>query len=145
MNTTKIPVIPRRNHSIEINGEEFTLKEGEKIEIPKWLAEILDVEFIPLKSTEIKAIIMKERSPKLSELPHNFYERMEVSPDRETQKIFLQLLDIRLEKITKYAVQDADLDLNLPHPEQILYNRIRELVGDWKKNLLKKILSSPEV
>jgi hypothetical protein len=145
MNTTKIPVIPRRNHSLEINGEEYSLKEGERVEIPKWLAEILDVECIPLKSTEIKAIIMKERSPTLTDLPPNLYERMEVSPDRETQKTFLQLLDIRLEKIAKNAVQNTDLDISLPHQEQILYNRIRELVAAWKKNLLKDILKSPEV
>jgi hypothetical protein len=145
MNTTKIPVIPRRNHSLEINGEEYSLKEGETVEIPKWLAEILDVECIPLKSTEIKAIIMKERSPNLTELPHNLYERMEISPDRETQKTFLQLLDIRLEKIAKNAVQNTDLDIHLPHQEQILYNRIRELVSAWKKNLLQIILQSPEI
>jgi hypothetical protein len=144
MNTTKIPVIPRRTHTIEMDGEEFTLKEGETIEIPKWLAEILDVECIPLKSTDIKTILMKERSPKLAEIPQNFYERMEVTPDRETRKIFLQLLDVRLEKIAKYAVQDADLDLNLPHTEQVLYNKIRELAAAWKKDLLE-IISTPKV
>lgn len=139
MNTTKIPVIPRRTHTIEMDGEEFTLKEGETIEIPKWLAEILDVECIPLKSTDIKTILMKERSPKLAEIPENFYEQMEMTSDRETRKTFLQLLDVRLEKIAKYAVQDADLDLNLPHREQVLYNKIRELTAAWKKDLLETI------
>lgn len=141
MNTTKIPVIPRRNQTIEMNGEEFTLKEGEGVELPKWLAELLDVECVPLKSSDIKTILMremKERSPKLTELPPNFYDRMEFSPDREAQKAFLQLLDVRLEKIAKLSCQFVEV--NLPHEEQVLYNRMRELVTEWKKDITKRIL-----
>lgn len=141
MNTAKIPVIPRRNQTIETNGEEFTLKEGEVIELPKWLVEFLDVECVPLKSSDIKTIQMremKERSPKLAELPPNFYDRMEFSTDRETQKAFLQLLDVRLEKIAKLSCQFVEV--NLPHEEQVLYNKMKELVKEWKKDITKRVL-----
>ena len=141
MNTTKIPVIPRRNQTIEMNGEEFTLKEGEVVELPKWLAEFLDVECVPLKSSDIKTIQMreiKERSPKLAELPPNFYDRMEFSTDRETQKAFLQLLDVRLEKIANLSCQFVEV--NLPHEEQVLYNKMKELVKEWKKDITKRVL-----
>jgi len=138
MNTTKVPVIPKRSQTIEMNGEEYTLKEGEVTELPKWLAELLDVECVPIKSSEIKNILMKERGPKLAELPSNFYDRMEFSIDREAQKAFLQLLDVRLEKIAKLSCQFVDVEL--PHEEQVLYNRIRELVEEWKKDITKKVL-----
>jgi hypothetical protein len=138
MHTTKIPVIPRRNQTIEMDGEEYTLKEGELTEIPKWLAKILDVECVPFKSSEIKTILMNERSPKLTELPSNFYDRMEFSSDRETQKAFLQLLDVRLEKIARLSCQFVDAEL--PHEEQVLYNRMKELATEWKKSITKRVL-----
>ncbi len=138
MHTTKIPVIPRRNQTIEMDGEEYTLKEGELTEIPKWLAKILDVECVPFKSSEIKTILMNERSPKLTELPLNFYDRMEFSSDRETQKAFLQLLDVRLEKIARLSCQFVDAEL--PHEEQVLYNRMKELATEWKKSITERVL-----
>lgn len=138
MNTTKVPTIPRRNQTIEMNGEEFTLKEGEPTDLPKWLAKLLDVECVPFKSSDIKAILIKERAPTLTELPPNFYDRMEFSADRETQKAFLQLLDIRLEKIAKLSCQFVDL--KLPHEEQLLYNKMKELVAQWKKDIVKRTL-----
>ena len=138
MHTTKIPVIPRRNQTIEMDGEEYTLKEGELTEIPKWLAKILDVECVPFKSSEIKTILMNERSPKLTELPSNFYDRMEFSSDRETQKAFLQLLDVRLEKIARLSCQFVDAEL--PHEEQVLYNRMKELATEWKKSITERVL-----
>jgi hypothetical protein len=138
MNTTKIPVMPRRNHTVEMDGEEYTLKEGAVTELPKWLAELLDVECVPLKSSEIKTIIMKERNPKLSDLPSNFYDRMEFSTDKEAQKAFLQLLDVRLEKIAKLSCQFVDLEL--PHEEQVLYNKMRSLVQEWKEDIMQRVL-----
>lgn len=139
MNTAKIPVIPRRNEVVDTNGEEYTLKEGEVTDLPKWLAKILDVECVPLKSSDIKTVLMKERNPKLSELPSNFYDRMEFSTDRETQKAFLQLLDVRLEKIAKLSCQFVDVEL--PHEEQVLYNKMKDLVTEWKKDITKRILN----
>ncbi len=138
MNTTRIPVIPRRNQTIELNGEEYTLKEGELTELPKWLAQILDVECVPLESADIKTILLKERSPKLSELPSNFYDRMEFSKDKETQKAFLQLLDVRIEKIARNSSQFVEMDL--PHEEQVLYNKIRDLVQEWKSTIMKRTI-----
>lgn len=140
MHTTKIPIIPRRNQTIELNGEEYTLKEGKKTELPKWLAEILDVECVPYKSSDIKQILMNERKPQLSELPPNFYERMAVSTDRETQKAFLNLLDVRLEKIAKLSSQFVDVEL--PHEEQVLYNKMKELIQEWKDTITQKILTT---
>ncbi len=121
-----------------MDGEEYTLKEGELTEIPKWLAKILDVECVPFKSSEIKTILMNERSPKLTELPLNFYDRMEFSSDRETQKAFLQLLDVRLEKIARLSCQFVDAEL--PHEEQVLYNRMKELATEWKKSITERVL-----
>lgn len=121
-----------------MDGEEYTLKEGELTEIPKWLAKILDVECVPFKSSEIKTILMNERSPKLTELPSNFYDRMEFSSDRETQKAFLQLLDVRLEKIARLSCQFVDAEL--PHEEQVLYNRMKELATEWKKSITERVL-----
>ena len=138
MHTTKVPVIPRRNQTIEMNGEEYTLKEGEITELPKWLARLLDVECVPLKSSDIKTILMKERNPKLADLPSNFYDRMEFSSDRETQKAFLQLLDVRLEKIAKLSCQFVDADL--PHEEQVLYNKMKELIQEWKEDMTSRVL-----
>lgn len=138
MNTTKVEVIPRRNQTIERDNEEYTLKEGEVTELPKWLAKILDVECVPFKSSEIKTILMEERSPKLAELPSNFYDRMEFSTDRETQKAFLQLLDVRLEKIAKFSCQLVDVEL--PHEEQVLYNKMKALVQEWKKGIIDRVL-----
>ncbi len=138
MNTTKVPVIPRRNQTIEIDDEEYVLKEGELTELPKWLAQMLDVECVPYKSSDIKAILMKERTPKLSDLPSNFYDRMEFSTDREAQKAFLQLLDIRLEKIARFSSQSVDLELT--HEEQVLYNKIKQLVTEWKRHILNQVL-----
>lgn len=143
MHTTKVPVIPRRNQTIEMDDEEYILKEGELTELPKWLAQMLDVECVPYKSSDIKAILMKERTPKLSDLPPNFYDRMEFSTDRETQKAFLQLLDIRLEKIAKFSSQSVDLELN--HEEQVLYNKIKQLVEEWRKDILKQVLHQGNV
>jgi hypothetical protein len=138
MNTTKISVIPRRNQTIEMNGEEYTLREGELTELPKWLAAILDVECVPIKSSDIKTILMKERTPKLAELPSNFYDRMEFSSDREAQKAFLQLLDVRVEKITKLSCQFVDVEL--PHEEQVLYNKMKALIQEWKKDIVTRVL-----
>lgn len=138
MYTTKIQVIPRRNQTVEIDGEEYTLKEGEVTELPKWLARMLDVECVPLKSSDIKTILMKERNPKLTELPSNFYDRMEFSTEREAQKAFLQLLDVRLEKIAKLSCQFVDVEL--PHEEQVLYNKMKELVQQWKETITKRVL-----
>lgn len=138
MNTTKIPVIPRRNQTVEIDGEEYTLKEGEVTELPKWLARMLDVECVPLKSSDIKTILMKERNPKLTELPSNFYDRIEFSTEREAQKAFLQLLDVRLEKIAKLSCQFVDVEL--PHEEQVLYNKMKELVQQWKETITERVL-----
>lgn len=115
------------------------MKEGEVTDLPKWLAKILDVECVPLKSSDIKTVLMKERNPKLSELPSNFYDRMEFSTDRETQKAFLQLLDVRLEKIAKLSCQFVDVEL--PHEEQVLYNKMKDLVTEWKKDITKRILN----
>lgn len=140
MNTTKIQVIPRRNQTVEIDGEEYTLKEGEITELPKWLARMLDVECVPLKSSDIKTILMKERNPKLTELPSNFYDRMEFSTEREAQKAFLQLLDVRLEKIAKLSCQFVDVEL--PHEEQVLYNKMKELVQEWKKYIIGRVLQN---
>ncbi|MGD2249779.1 MAG: hypothetical protein PVF58_15330 [Candidatus Methanofastidiosia archaeon] len=140
MHTTKIPVIPRRNQTIEINGEEYTLQEGKETELPKWLAEILDVECVTYKSADIKQILMNERKPTLSELPPNFYERMEFSTDREAQKAFLNLLDVRLEKIAKLSSHFVDVEL--PHEEQILYNKMKELIQEWKDTVTQKILTT---
>ena len=138
MNTTKIQVIPRRNQTIEIDGEEYTLKEGEITELPKWLARMLDVECVPLKSSDIKTILMKERNPKLTKLPSNFYDRMEFSTEREAQKAFLQLLDVRLEKIAKLSCQFVDVEL--PHEEQVLYNKMKDLVQQWKETITERVL-----
>ncbi|MBU7040630.1 MAG: hypothetical protein HXS45_07450 [Theionarchaea archaeon] len=138
MHSTKIPVIPRREQTVEMNGEEYTLKEGELIELPKWLVPMLDVECVPLKSSEIKAMLMKERGPKLAEIPDDFYDRMEFSQDREAQKAFLQLLDVRLEKIAKMSCHPVDLEL--PDEEQVLYTQITELVATWKKDVVRKVL-----
>lgn len=139
MNTTKIQVIPRRNQTVDMDGEEYTLKEGEVTELPRWLAEILDVECVPLKSSEIKRMLMEEeRNPKLGELPSNFFDRMEFSTDREAQKAFLQLLDVRLEKIVKLSCQLVDLEL--PHEEQVLYNKMRALIQEWKNDIVKRVL-----
>ncbi|MBU6996034.1 MAG: hypothetical protein HXS41_01525 [Theionarchaea archaeon] len=121
-----------------MNGEEYTLKEGELIELPKWLVPMLDVECVPLKSSEIKAMLMKERGPKLAEIPDDFYDRMEFSQDREAQKAFLQLLDVRLEKIAKMSCHPVDLEL--PDEEQVLYTQITELVATWKKDVVRKVL-----
>jgi len=121
-----------------MDGEEYTLKEGELTEIPKWLVKILDVECVPFKSSEIKTILMNERSPKLTELPSNFYDRMEFSSDRETQKAFLQLLDVRLEKIARLSCQFVDAEL--PHEEQVLYNKMKGLATEWKKSITKRVL-----
>ncbi|MBU7013608.1 MAG: hypothetical protein HXS52_02655 [Theionarchaea archaeon] len=138
MHTTKIPVIPRREQVIEMNGEEYILKEGEVIELPKWLVPMLDVECVPLKSSEIKAMLMKERGPRLSEIPDDFYDRMEFSQDRETQKAFLQLLDVRLEKIARMSCHPVELEL--PDDEQILYDKIQELVAAWKRDMVRRVL-----
>jgi len=122
MNTTKIQVIPRRNQTIEIDGEEYTLKEGEITELPKWLARMLDVECVPLKSSDIKTILMKERNPKLTKLPSNFYDRMEFSTEREAQKAF------------------QFVDVELPHEEQVLYNKMKDLVQQWKETITERVL-----
>jgi DNA replication initiation complex subunit (GINS family) len=140
MHTAKIPVIPRRNQTIEINGEEYTLQEGKKTELPKWLAEILDVECVTYKSSDIKQILMNERKPTLSELPPNFYERMEFSTDKETQRAFLNLLDVRIEKIAKLSSQFVDVEL--PHEEQVLYNKMKELIQEWKEGITQRILTT---
>jgi DNA replication initiation complex subunit (GINS family) len=140
MHTTKIPVIPRRNQTIEINGEEYTLQEGKKTELPKWLAEILDVECVTYKSSDIKQILMNERKPTLSELPPNFYERMEFSTDKETQRAFLNLLDVRIEKIAKLSSQFVDVEL--PHEEQVLYNKMKEIIQEWKEGITQRILTT---
>jgi len=81
---------------------------------------------------------MKERNPKLTKLPSNFYDRMEFSTEREAQKAFLQLLDVRLEKIAKLSCQFVDVEL--PHEEQVLYNKMKELVQDWKEGITKRVL-----
>lgn len=142
MNTAKVPVIPRRNQTIEMDGEEYTLKEGEVVELPKWLAKILDVECVPFKSSDIKTVLMKERNPKLTDLPSNFYDRMEFSTEREAQKAFLQLLDVRLEKIAKLSCQFVDVEL--PHEEQVLYNKMKELVQEWKETITERVLHKEE-
>lgn len=138
MNTTRVPVIPRRSQTIEMNGEEYTLKEGEPTELPKWLTTLLDVEHVPLKSADIKSILLKERGPTLTELPDNFYDRMEFSTDRETRKAFLQLLDVRMEKLARLSCQFVDVDL--PHEEQVLYNKMKEVLSAWKKDILTRTL-----
>ena len=138
MHTTEVPVIPKKSQTIEMNSEEYILKEGNVTDLPKWLATLLDVECVPFKSSDIKTILMEERNPKLSELPDNFYDRMEFSTDRETQKAFLQLLDVRLEKIVKLSCQSVEVEL--PHEEQVLYNKIKELVKEWRKDITRRVL-----
>jgi len=138
-------VVGIRDLTVETGKETYSIKTGKNIDIPQWLAFFLEEEgVVKVKTYDNKyyqrLIIEERKNKKLASLDKNFYEismiTLKKAAPEQKRKIMVslrQLIDLRLQKLMQLAIQDAEIEI--PHMERILYNRVKEEIRNWFKDM----------
>ncbi len=133
------------NTIIETGKKKYTIKSEKSIDLPRWLASFLEkegiVEIITHDNKYYQRMIQEEKKKRdLHSLDSNFYDVAEMTIKKADtdykRKLVLslrELIELRMEKLMKLALQNGEIEA--PHHEKILYNRIRKEINDWKKNI----------
>jgi hypothetical protein len=138
METSALPVIVLKDFSVTIDDNTYSGKKGETMELPFWIGKALEeIEFVGLKTSDLKKYLFGEGGQVLGKLPPNFYDALKVShrDDRDTKKILSQLLDKRVEKIALQAAYSSP-DRNICHEERVLFTRLASAIREWKAQIL---------
>lgn len=157
-----VKIMVLRDYSLPLPSERLTVKKGDEVEVPRWLAQTLVERGVAKPKDEVDVNFIngyhyKERrsssSSQLVQLPQDFYvsvgeylrrldEQIKAQPshmlinDRDvSEKNLLELSQLRLNKILRLAQTDAgDEALNSMTPEEaLLYSAIKETVESWRK------------
>ncbi|MFX1486614.1 MAG: hypothetical protein ACFFBS_05920 [Promethearchaeota archaeon] len=158
-------IIKKEHHKINVAGQALgPLREGDRMEIPRWQADILVengiAEYLDEKEIDVSKlhnILWKETSDvKLGELDEDFYfeirkklrslkERNQKEPTPITSQKLEQievpvrdLISARLSKMVKMALKDIHPSLTgtMTSEELWLYERLAKLIRDWSSMIL---------
>lgn len=157
-----VKVMILKEYTITLPGERLSVKKGDEIEVPRWMAEWLIERGVAKPKEEvdlnfINGYHFKERrsssSSQLAQLPPDFYvtvgeymrrldEQIKAQPshmlinDRDvSEKNVLELSQLRLNKIIRLAQTDAGDEAltNMTPEEALLYSAIKETVESWRR------------
>jgi len=135
----------------ELDAEVFrvSISMGEKKSFRPHLAKTLEehgvVEIIPITSTDIKKLIMQERTgPHLAALPDDFYDLVDhtrkiINDHKESERLRAltrQLIRGRVEKIHRSSLQPKTHINNLQPQERVFLMETTSLIGKFEKGLL---------
>jgi len=166
-NTLVKIVVSRDCPEIELVGLRVgPFEEGREYEVRFWVAQELEKAGIGrfreeemLDAVKLHKIHWKERVQpvnQVSSLPDNFYPKLrrylasakeEIAKSAEKMKeyekatrLIHDIVDCRLKKITSLAsspAQTSQVLQNLAREERLLYDRLYEIINEWKSNIVK--------
>ncbi|MGC9210024.1 MAG: GINS complex subunit Sld5 [Acidilobus sp.] len=151
-----------KDYSLVLPEGRLSVKKGDEVDVPRWLASVLISRGIAKPKDEvdvnyINSYHYRERrsstTSQLVQLPPDFYvtvgdyirrleEQIKVQPshmlinDRDvSEKNLLELSQLRLNKIIRLAQTDAGDEAlpNMTPEEALLYSSIKETIESWRR------------
>jgi len=144
------------NHDIKINvaGMDVEAKQGEMLNVPRWVAELLEQEkHVEIQDTdmvvELKQALVKENVQgefELATLEQHFYVKLKAYMKKlspidfdKSESMLNQLIRKRQGKIIRLADSSrltSDLSSKLTFEEREFYNNLHNISNDFKNQLL---------
>ena len=126
---------------IETGTEKYRIQQENRIDLPDWLALLLDEEGIVKIAVHDnkyyrRTILAEKKESAMSPIEEDFYEIAAVTlkkadpVHRKKLAVSLrELIDLRVQKLMQLALHDAKI--SVPHREKILYSRVHKEVKNW--------------